>query len=69
MRKLVLFSLFACLLLFTGCNSTKSIVLTINSPTGAQALDIGQTFNISVSVTNDKQTKGATFTLTGVSAP
>jgi hypothetical protein len=66
MRKLVLFSLFACLLLFTGCNSTKSIVLTINSPTGAQALDIGQTFNISVSVTNDKQTKGATFTLTGV---
>jgi len=66
MRKSLLFSLFAFLLIFTGCNSTKSILLTLNSPTGAQALDVGQTFNISVTVTNDKQTKGATFNLTGV---
>jgi len=66
MRKLVLFSLFALLLVSLGCNSTKPIVVTITSPTGAQALDIGQSFNISVTVSQDKTNKGATFKLTGV---
>jgi hypothetical protein len=66
MRKLALFSLFALLLVSPGCNSTKSIVVNITSPTGAQALDIGQSFNISVTVNNDKLNKGATFKLTGV---
>jgi hypothetical protein len=66
MRKLVLFSLFALLLVSPGCNNTKSIVVSVASPTGAQALDIGQTFNISVTVSNDKLDKGATFKLTGV---
>jgi len=66
MRKLALFSLFALLLVSPGCNNTKSIVVNITSPTGAQALDIGQSFNISVTVNNDKLNKGATFKLTGV---
>lgn len=66
MRKQVLFSLFALLLFVAGCSSTKSIVVTVTSPTGAQALDIGQSFNISVTISHDHQNKGATFTLTGV---
>jgi hypothetical protein len=54
------------LLGITGCNSgTNPIVVTLSSPTGAQTLDVGQSFNITVSVTNDKLTKGATFLLTG----
>ncbi len=65
MRKLVLFSLFALLFVSPGCNSSKSIAVNITSPTGAQALDIGQSFNISVTVNNDKLNKGATFKLTG----
>ena len=65
MRKVILFSVFALLLVFTGCNSTKSIVVNISSPTGAQALDIGQSFNISVTVSQDKLDKGVTFKLTG----
>jgi hypothetical protein len=65
MRKLALFSLFALLLVSPGCNSTKPIVVTITSPTGAQALDIGQSFNISVTVSQDNTNKGATFKLTG----
>jgi hypothetical protein len=64
-RPLVLFFLFALLLISPGCNSTKSIVVSVTSPTGAQALDIGQSFNISVTVSNDKLDKGATFKITG----
>ncbi len=66
MRKLALFSLFALLLVSPGCNSTKPILVTVTSPTGAQALDIGQTFNISVTVSQDKTNKGVMFKLTGV---
>ncbi|HKM84323.1 MAG TPA: hypothetical protein VJY15_25605 [Candidatus Acidoferrum sp.] len=66
MRKLILFSLFALLLVSPGCNSTKPILITVTSPTGAQALDIGQTFNISVTVSQDKTDKGVTFKLSGV---
>ncbi len=66
MRKLALCLLFATLALFTGCNGgTKSIAVTLTSPTGAQALDVGQTFNISVTVANDGLNKGATFNLSG----
>ena len=65
MRKLLLFSLLALLFVSIGCNSTKPIVISITSPAGAQALDIGQSFNISVTV-SDKTNKGATITLTGV---
>jgi putative Ig domain-containing protein len=64
-RAFLILSLTA-LLGITGCNSgTNPIVVAISSPTGAQALDVGQSFNISASVTNDKLTKGATFLLTG----
>jgi len=66
MRKVILFSAFALLLVFTGCNSTKSVVVVVTSPTGAQALDTGQSFNISVTVNNDKLNKGVTIKLTGV---
>ena len=65
MRKVILFSAFALLFVFTGCNTTKSVVVNISSPTGAQALDIGQSFNISATVSHDNTNKGVTFKLTG----
>jgi hypothetical protein len=53
--------------LISGCSSgPKPIALSITAPTGAQALDLGQSFNITVTVSNDKLNKGATFSATGV---
>ena len=66
MRKAILFSIFVLSLAFSGCNSTKPIAVSISSPTGTQALDIGQTFNISATVSNDTLNKGAAITLSGV---
>jgi hypothetical protein len=64
-RAFLILSLTA-LLGISGCGSgTNPIVVAISSPTGAQALDVGQTFNITASVSNDKLAKGATFLLTG----
>lgn len=69
MKKAFLILFVTALLGITGCNSgTNPIAVTISSPTGAQALDVGQSFNITVSVTNDKLTKGATFLLSGAGA-
>ncbi len=69
MRKLALCTLFATLALFTGCSSGPApIAVTLTAPTGAQALDVGQSFNITASVTNDKLAKGATFSLVGAGA-
>ena len=69
MRKFFVCSLAAILLILSGCNSgSKAITISISSPTGAQALDLGQSFTISVQVNNDKLAKGATFTLSGVGA-
>jgi hypothetical protein len=69
MRKLALCTLFATLALFTGCSSGPApIAVAITAPTGAQALDVGQSFNIAASVTNDKLAKGATFSLVGAGA-
>jgi hypothetical protein len=69
MRKLALCTLFATLALFTGCSSGPApILVTLSAPTGAQALDVGQSFNITASVTNDKLAKGATFSLVGAGA-
>ena len=66
MKKAFLILSLTALLGITGCNSgTNPIVVTISSPTGAQTLDVGQTFNITATVTNDKLTKGATFLLSG----
>jgi hypothetical protein len=67
MRLPVLCTFLALMLLITGCSSgPKPIAVTLTSPTGAQALDVGQTFNITATVSNDKLTKGATFALSGV---
>ncbi len=67
MRNSLVCFLAAVVLLFAGCNSgSKPISITITSPTGAQALDLGQSFTISVTVNNDKLAKGATFTYSGV---
>ena len=67
MRKLFVCAFTALLLVLSGCNSgSKPISITIASPTGAQALDLGQSFTITVQVNNDKMAKGATFTLSGV---
>jgi len=64
-RAFLILSLTA-LLGIAGCSSgTNPIVVAISSPTGAQTLDVGQSFNITASVTNDKLAKGATFSLTG----
>ena len=69
MRKVFVCSLAAILLLFAGCNSgSKPISITLVSPTGPQALDLGQSFTISVQVNNDKLNKGVTFTVSGVGA-
>ena len=66
MRLPVLCTFLAVMLLITGCNSgPKPIAVTLGSPAGAQAMDVGQTFNITVSVLNDKLAKGATFSLSG----
>jgi hypothetical protein len=66
MKRAFLILSLAALLGITGCSpGTKSIVVTVSSPTGAQTLDVGQSFNITASVTNDKLVKGATFLLTG----
>jgi len=66
MRKLALCILFATLALFTGCNSGPApIAVTLTAPTSAQALDVGQTLNITATVSNDKLAKGATFSLSG----
>ncbi len=66
MKRTFLILALTALLGVTGCNSgTNPIVVTISSPIGAQALDIGQSFNITASVTNDKLAKGATFVLSG----
>jgi len=67
MRKLFLYSLAVLVLLFAGCNGgSKPITITITSPTGAQALDLGQSFSISVTVVNDSKNQGVTFNLSGV---
>src|ERR1700676_3384329 len=69
MRKLALCIWFATLALFTGCNNGPApIAVTLTAPTGAQALDVGQSFNIAASVTNDKLAKGAIFSLSGPGA-
>jgi Putative Ig domain len=69
MRKLALCILFATLALFTGCNTGPApIAVTLTAPTGAQAIDVGQSFNITASVTNDKLAKGAIFSLSGAGA-
>ena len=69
MRKLALCILFATLALFTGCNSGSApIAVTLTAPTSAQALDVGQTLNITATVSNDKLAKGATFSLSGPGA-
>ncbi len=66
MKKAFLILSLTTLLGIAGCNSgTNPIAVTISSPTGAQSLDVGQSFNITATVTNDKLTKGATFLLTG----
>ncbi len=67
MRKLALCFLLCTVLALSACNSgPKAIVISVATPTGAQALDLGQSFNITVSVSNDTLNKGVTFTLTGV---
>jgi len=67
-RAFLILSLTA-LLGITGCGSgTNPIVVTVSSPTGAQSVDVGQSFNIAASVTNDKLAKGATFLLSGAGA-
>ena len=67
MRNLALCFLLATLLAVSGCTSgSKVIVVSVASPSGAQALDLGQSFNISVSVSNDPLNKGVTWTLSGV---
>ncbi len=69
MRKLALCFLLCTVLALSACSSgTKVIVVSVTSPSGAQALDLGQSFNITVSVSNDALNKGATFTLSGVGA-
>lgn len=56
-------------MIFAGCNSgSKPISVTIVSPSGAQAIDVGQSFNITVQVNNDKMAKGAMFSISGVGA-
>ena len=66
MKRAFLILSLTTLLGMTGCNSgTNPIIVTISSPTGAQALDVGQSFNITASVTNDKLAKGVTFLLSG----
>jgi len=67
MRNLALCFLLATLLVITGCGSSgpKPIAVVV-TPSGAQALDIGQSFNITVSVSNDPLSKGVTITLSGV---
>ena len=69
MRRLWAPALAIFLLVFSGCTgSPKPISIAVSSPTGAQALDLGQSFTISVQVDNDPLAKGATFTLNGVGA-
>jgi hypothetical protein len=69
MKKAFLILSLTALLGITGCGSgTRSIVVTVNSPSGAQALDVGQGFNITATVTNDNLAKGVTFLLTGAGA-
>jgi large repetitive protein len=69
MRKLALCIWFATLALFTGCNSGPApIAVTLTAPTAAQALDVGQNFSITATVSNDKLAKGATFSLSGAGA-
>jgi hypothetical protein len=69
MKKAFLILSLTALLGITGCGSgTRSIVVTVNSPSAAQSLDVGQSFNITATVTNDKLAKGATFLLTGAGA-
>ncbi len=69
MRNLALCFLLGTLLAISACNSgPKAIVVSVSSPTGAQALDIGQSFSITASIANDTLNKGITWTLTGVGA-
>jgi large repetitive protein len=69
MRKLLLSCVATLALILAGCNSgSNPISITVTSPTGAQALDLGQSFNINVTVANDKLNKGVTFTVSGVGA-
>jgi hypothetical protein len=69
MRKLAFCILFATLAIFTGCSSGPApIAVTVTAPTAAQALDVGQTLNITATVSNDKLAKGATFSLSGPGA-
>ena len=69
MRKLAFCILFATLAIFTGCNSGPApIAVTVTAPTAAQALDVGQNFSITATVSNDKLVKGATFSLSGPGA-
>src|SRR5579863_4960006 len=66
MKKLALCCLFATLAFFAGCNGgSNAIVVTLTSPTGTQTLDVGQSFTTSVTLSNDKLNKGATFNLSG----
>lgn len=67
MRNLALCFFLATLLVITGCGSSgpKPIAVVV-TPSGAQALDIGQSFNITVSVSNDPLSKGVTWTSSGV---
>jgi hypothetical protein len=54
--------------LVAGCGSGSNPISVSVTPSGAQALDLGQTFNITVTIAHDSQNKGATFALTGVGA-
>ena len=68
MKKIGLGLFLAVLAVLSGCSSgTKAISVTLTSPAAlTQVLDIGQSFSIAVTVSNDSTAKGATFALTGV---
>ncbi|GAC1678966.1 MAG: hypothetical protein PVS2B2_16490 [Candidatus Acidiferrum sp.] len=66
MKKLSLLLTFMLGIVLAGCgNSAPPPIAVVLSPATAQTLDGGQTVNVTATVSNDKLSKGVTWSLTG----
>ncbi len=68
MRLPVLSSVLAVLLVLSGCGGGSSPLTVSVTPSAAQAIDFGQSVNLTAAVANDSKSGGVTWTLSGPGA-
>src|ERR1700676_2564880 len=65
MRKALLSLSFALIAFLSGCSSGSKPISVVLTPTGTQAIDLGQSVVLSAAVANDSKNAGVTWTFNG----